>query len=222
MAPYLLELAPGNHGAEIGVGSGKILSQITSAIEPGGLSCGIDFSEVMLSLSTQQNKARLCRADARQIPLVSDYFDQVYIYYVLDLVPVTEIPRILSEMLIIVKRGGRILIVAMTEGMDLASKGLVAVWKTAYAVSPIMCARCRLLQTYNLLTSVRFKQICREVIVQMGAPREILTAIKLVTTQPHKVQGDDLPKNPFRQYNLRLSLSFRLGIRPEIINYPQI
>jgi ubiquinone/menaquinone biosynthesis C-methylase UbiE len=174
----LLGVTPGQYLLEVGIGTGKEHARIHTAILPGGISFGIDISRVMLSLTHQKNKTPLCQADARSIPFVSDCFDRVYISYVLDLVPIADIPGILAELQRVLKPCGRIVIVALTEGITRSSRALVAVWKAVYKVSPITCAGCRPLQLSRLVEKTGFNHVSQEVIVQMAVPSEILVAIK--------------------------------------------
>jgi demethylmenaquinone methyltransferase/2-methoxy-6-polyprenyl-1,4-benzoquinol methylase len=162
----------------VGVGTGKEHARIYAAILPGGISFGIDISRVMLSLTHQKNKTPLCQADARNIPFVSDRFDRIYMSYVLDLLPINDIPGILAGLRRVLKPGGRIVIVALTEGITLPSRVLVAAWKAVYKLSPITCAGCRPLQLTSMLEKAGFKNIQREVVVQLAVPSEILVAIK--------------------------------------------
>jgi ubiquinone/menaquinone biosynthesis C-methylase UbiE len=174
----LLGLASGEHVLEIGIGTGKVLAQIEADIQPGGICFGIDISTVMLSLSKHKNKSFLCQADARNFPFVSDCFDKVYLSFVLDLVPFTDIPGILTGILRMLRPGGQVVIVTLTEGVNFASRALIALWKAAYTISPVICAGCRPLQLTSMLEKAGFKQIQREVIIQLAVPSEISVATK--------------------------------------------
>ena len=174
-----LDAKAGDHILEVGVGTGKLHSELASAVQPGGVTYGIDISTVMVTISHQRNQSPMCLADARNTPFVSDYFDHIYMSYVLDLLPVMEIPVVLAGLLRVLKPGGNIVIVALTEGVNLPSRALVAVWKVAYAVSPILCAGCRPLQLVHLVKNAGFSDVQREVIVQLAVPSEIVVAKKL-------------------------------------------
>jgi len=174
----LLAVTPGQYLLEVGVGTGKENARIHSAILPGGISFGIDISRVMLTLTRQKNETPLCQADVRDIPFVSDCFDRVFISYVLDLLPITDIPDILAGLQRVLKPGGRIVIIALTEGISRSSRMLVAVWKAVYKISPITCAGCRPLQLSQLVEKAGLIHVRREVVVQLAVPSEILVATK--------------------------------------------
>jgi ubiquinone/menaquinone biosynthesis C-methylase UbiE len=168
----------GEHLLEIGVGTGKVLVEINKTIAPGGMTFGIDLSRVMLNYCHQQADSQLCQADARNIPFTSGYFEGVFTSYVLDLIPHVNIPRILAEVFRVLRPGGRLVVVALTEGVDLPSRSFVSIWKTFYSISPIICAGCRPIQLYDVLNEVGFNQVKREVLVQLAVPSEIISALK--------------------------------------------
>jgi len=72
--------------------------------------------------------------------------------------------------------GGRAVLLALTEGVDLPSRSLVAAWKLVYAVSPLACGGCRPLRLTDLVKQAGFDPVEREVIVQLGLPSEIIVA----------------------------------------------
>jgi ubiquinone/menaquinone biosynthesis C-methylase UbiE len=174
----LLNAQPGDRVLEIGIGTGKLHPQINSAVQPGGISVGIDISETMVRISHACNQSPVCQADARNTPFVNDYFDHVFMSYVLDLLPVVEIPVVMASVLRVLKPAGNIVIVALTEGVDLPSRVLVATWKAAYAISPVVCAGCRPLQLSSMVEKAGFRNVGREVVVQIAMPSEIILAQK--------------------------------------------
>lgn len=174
----LLNAQTADHILEVGVGTGMLHSRIASAVQSAGIAFGIDISPVMVKISRQRSQSPTYQADARNTPFVSDYFNHIYMSYVLDLLPVTEIPVVLAGLLRILKTGGSIVIVALTEGVNIPSRTLVAAWKATYAVSPILCAGCRPLQLIHLVKSAGFSDVQREVIVQLAVPSEIVMAKK--------------------------------------------
>ena len=174
----LLGLTPGLKLLEVGVGTGLQHRRLQERLAPAGAAFGIDLSHVMLDLTRQRSDAPLCQADAHNLPFACAAFDRLYASYVLDLLPQADLPGILSEFRRVLKDDGQIVLVALTEGVNLPSRLLVAAWKALYTVSPIACAGCRPLQLSALFSQVGFKWIQREVVVQLALPSEIIRAWK--------------------------------------------
>ena len=174
----LLEAKPGESILEVGVGTGKLHSLIASTVQPGGMTVGIDISVAMLRIARQRTKSPMCRADARCTPFVDSYFSHIFMSYVLDLLPSVEIPAVLASLWRVLQPGGSMVVVALTEGVDRPSRMLVAAWKAAYAVSPLVCAGCRPLQLNAMVEKAGFTGVHREVVVQMTVPSEIIVAEK--------------------------------------------
>ena len=174
-----LDLAHGLRILSVGVGTGKDLGQIIAATSPDGIAYGLDISPVMLHLTQERTAAPVCQADARQLPYASHSFDRLYAAYVLDLLPYADLPGLIDDFFRVLKSGGRMVITALTGGVDLPSRALVAAWKGVFALSPAMCGGCRPLELLDIVREAGFKQVEREVIVQLGIPSEIIVATKL-------------------------------------------
>ena len=173
-----LDLVPGMKVLEVGVGTGKQHEQLQRAVQPEGSAFGIDLSWKMLTITKERVPSSLCQADAQHLPFVGGYFDRLYTSYVLDLLPTRDLPAVLDGFYRVIKPGGRLVIVALTEGVNIPSRALVAAWKFAYSISPITCGGCRPLQLAGLVSDANFRVLGRKVIVQFGVPSEIITAIK--------------------------------------------
>jgi demethylmenaquinone methyltransferase/2-methoxy-6-polyprenyl-1,4-benzoquinol methylase len=176
----LLQLAPGQVVLNVGVGTGKQHAEILSEIQPDGLAIGVDVSEVMASLAQERTAAPICQADARFLPCASEHFDRLYAAYVLDLLPLSDLPAVLSGFHRVIKPGGLMVLLALTEGVNVPSRALVAVWKAAYEISPVACGGCRPLQLTRLVQAAGFEDLQREVVVQMAVPSEIIVARKSI------------------------------------------
>lgn len=171
-----LDLAPGQRVLNVGIGTGKDQELIEAAITPNGIAFGLDLSRVMLNAARTRNSSLLCEGDACHLPFTSASFDRLLATYLLDLLPLRNLPGLLANFRRVLKPGGRMVLVSLTEGVTLPSRALVALWKTAYAISPVACGGCRPLQLYNLVGEAGFKAIQRNVIVQLGVPSEVITA----------------------------------------------
>jgi len=171
-----LELNAGQQVLNVGVGTGRAHAKIQEAVGPDGLALGLDLSRVMLRLTRQRTTAPVCAADGRHLPFSSASFDHLFSSYVLDLIPAGDLPRLLAEFHRVLKAGGRLALVSLTEGSTPISRTLMGLWKTIYRLSPYLCGGCRPVQLSDQVRSTGFRQVRREVVVQLGVPSEIITA----------------------------------------------
>jgi ubiquinone/menaquinone biosynthesis C-methylase UbiE len=167
----------------VGAGTGLEHQILHDKATPGGAAVGLDLSFVMSTLTRSRSGAPVCQADAGWLPFENSSFDGVYCAYTLDLIPTAHFPKILNEIRAVLKPGGRIALLSLTEGIDFSSRAIVAAWKLAYAISPISCGGCRPLRMQERLQNAGFKTIHREVIVQMGVPSELILAAAKPTQQ---------------------------------------
>jgi len=171
-----LALSPGLSLLSVGVGTGKELAQMQDELTPHGKAYGLDISPVMLHLTRERTSAPVTLGDARYLPYAGRSFDRLYAGYVLDLLPYPDLPGVLAGFHRVLKHKGRMVILALTEGVDRPSKALVSVWKGIFALNPAMCGGCRPLQLFDLVREAGFRNIEREVIVQFGVPSELIVA----------------------------------------------
>ena len=174
----LLDLEPGLSVLNVGVGTGVEHLEIKSGISPGGIAYGLDIAPNMIEVARQRTAAPLCLADGRYLPYGSKSFDRLFSAYTLDLIPASDLPAMLSGFLRVLKPGGRMVLVSLTEGVDTPSRALVSVWKAAYAISPVTCGGCRPLLLAQLIRQAGLDLLEREVIVQLGVPSEICVAVR--------------------------------------------
>lgn len=118
----VLNARRGERILEIGFGTGHAILALAEAVGEQGLVYGIDISEGMCSITwhrvrkaglTQRVKIRC--GDAAQLPYKSNVFDGLFLSFTLDLIDTPEIPIVLGECLRVLKRGGRICVVAMSK-----------------------------------------------------------------------------------------------------------
>lgn len=171
-----LHLAPGLRVLNVGVGTGREQAQIEAGIAPHGVAIGLDLSRGMLRVAHTRVRGPLCEADGHDLPFAAACFDRLLCAYTLDLIPYADIPRWLAGFHRVLKPGGRLVLLTMTEGVTLTSKVFVALWKFAYAISPVVCSGCRPLQLSGLAQQAGFESVACEVIVQFGVPSELIAA----------------------------------------------
>jgi ubiquinone/menaquinone biosynthesis C-methylase UbiE len=173
-----LDLSPGMHVLDVGVGTGRDHLHIQERIAPGGLAFGLDLSYVMLRLCQSRTGASLCQADACRLPYPAENFDRLYAAYVLDLIPLSGIYTVLDEFQRVLKPGGRLVAISMTEGTSLPNRAIMGAWKLAYRLSPYACAGCRPLRLAQMVEATGMEIGYQAVISQLGLPSEIIVARK--------------------------------------------
>lgn len=173
-----LALRPGEWALNVGVGTGHELGRLLADVGPQGCVVGLDLSRTMLRLSRERYGAPVVQADAGRLPFAPERFDALYCAYTLDLIGLATLPGVLHEFRRVLKRGGRAVVVTLTEGVNLPSKAFVGMWKAAYTVSPIACGGCRPLQLSDMSQDAGFTDVSREVVVQFGVPSEVLALVR--------------------------------------------
>jgi ubiquinone/menaquinone biosynthesis C-methylase UbiE len=123
---------------EVAVGPGATFVEILRRVGPGGTVTGVDLSPQMLD----QTRRRALRAgwrevdvkdaDARQLPFADETFDVLYNSYMLDLIPLGEMPVVLGEYLRVLKPGGRLALVNFSKRIP----GLRTLYERFYEALP--------------------------------------------------------------------------------------
>ena len=173
----LLDVAAGDRAVDLGAGTGRQLAALRRAVRPAGMAVGLDVSPVMLRLARRRAHAPVVQADARALPIRDGAIDRVFAAYLLDLIPLADLPRVMGEIHRVLKPTGRVALVSVTEDRQWPSRVVIGVWKTAYRVSPILCGGCRPVRLAELAFAAGFRQVSREVVSQMGVPSEIIVAV---------------------------------------------
>jgi ubiquinone/menaquinone biosynthesis C-methylase UbiE len=173
LALSLLALEPGQRVLQVGVGAGVEQAALREAVGPRGLAVGCDLSRGMLELTRRRADTPLCEGDAARLPIRDAAFDRLFSAYLLDLIPLRELPGVLAEFRRVLRPGGRLVLVSLTEGVDLYSRLFVAGWKLVYRLDPQRLGGCRPLQLAELLGGAGFS-VERHVVVQRGFPSEVL------------------------------------------------
>ena len=174
----LLSLTPGLRLLHVGLGTGKEHAQIAQRLAPSGIAYGLDLSTVVVRLTGARSETPLCQADALCLPYAKDSFDRLYAAYVLDLLSGEDTPLVLGEFSRVLKPGGRLVLIALTEGVTAPSRSLVGAWKLAFSISPTACGGCRPIQLASLVESAGLRLACREVVIQLALPSEVIAAHK--------------------------------------------
>lgn len=169
----LLRLEAGQRVLQVGVGTGVEHAALQAAVGPRGTLVGYDLSRTMLELTRQHADTPACEGDAGQLPFQTHSFDRLFSAYMLDLIPAVDLPGVLAEFRRVLRPGGRLALVSLTEGVDLRSRLFVTGWKLVYRLDPQRLGGCRPIELSDLLGQAGFS-FERQVIVQRGFPSEVL------------------------------------------------
>jgi ubiquinone/menaquinone biosynthesis C-methylase UbiE len=176
-----LRLAPGQRVLNVGAGTGIEQRAIVRALGRSGPAVAVDVSPVMLRLVRGRTGSPVVLADARRLPFADGAFDRLLCSYVLDLLPEPDLKGTVEEFARVIRAGGLLALVAMSEGTTPGSRLLVGAWKTLYRVSPMLCGGCRPVALAALVGRLDLQLERSESTVQLGVPSQILILRRLVT-----------------------------------------
>lgn len=112
---------------EVAVGPGLTIVELAKRAGRQTMIYGVDTSSRMLSLTEQNlhshgfSNFQLKEADCRELPFENNTFDFLYNGYMLDLIPVQDMPKILNEFYRVLKPGGQMILLNMSKP-DLSTK----------------------------------------------------------------------------------------------------
>ncbi len=176
----LAAIRPGERVLEVAVGTGANLVEILKRLEPSNVVRGIDLSPRMLRKARRAaeragfSNLDLREADARALPFDGGSFDVLYNGYMLDLIPLDEIPVVLAEFRRVLRPGGRLVL------LNLSKDGKTNLWESLYRAAPAVLVPylfggCRPVVVQGPVRQAGFHDVRREFISGV-IPSEIVTA----------------------------------------------
>lgn len=175
----MVDIQDGERVLEVAIGTGLNLVEIIKR-NPNGWVEGIDISPKMLEKARQRllkaggRNFRLHLCDCRNLPFENNSFDVVISQYLLDILPVEDFIPTLNEFKMVLRDGGRLILVNMTKGEKFINK----IYEEIYKLKLPLIAGCRGVMAQPFLKKVGFQIFKREFVSQIGFPSEIVMSVK--------------------------------------------
>ncbi len=173
----LAQIRDGESILEVAVGTGLTFREILKA-NPHGHNAGIDLTPAILEKARRRaaksglNNYDLSQGDAYTLQFPNRQFDLLVNNYLFDLLPEEDFVTVLSEFKRVLKPGGRLILINMTQGVRFYQR----FWEAVYQLNPKWLGGCRGVLLSPALKATGFEQIHREAVSQLGFPSEIITA----------------------------------------------
>jgi ubiquinone/menaquinone biosynthesis C-methylase UbiE len=177
-----IELADINDGQnilEVAVGTGLGFFEIVQR-NPNGINIGVDISPGMLQ-KAEKRLGKLAAANyelkignAFSLDAETECVDLLVNNYMFDLIAFDDMDTILEEFRRVLKKGGKLILVNMTEGESVGS----GIYNLIYRISPKSFGGCRSVRLSDKLESHGFVVKSREYYQQLWFPSEVILALK--------------------------------------------
>jgi len=175
----LADIKDGQNILEVAVGTGLGFYEIVQR-NPNGTNIGVDISPGMLR-KAEKRLGKLTAANyelkignAFSLEAEDERLDLLVNNYMFDLIAFDEMDAILKEFKRVLKEGGKLVLVNMTEGESLGS----SIYSLLYRISPKSFGGCRSVKLSNKLEQHGFKLKSREYYQQLWFPSEVILACK--------------------------------------------
>lgn len=169
---------------EVAVGPGATFLEILKKVDRRVIVYGVDLSPKMLAKTEQLIRAagytnfELREADARRLPFSDNSFDVLYNSFMLDLIPLPDMPLVLAEFRRVLKPDGRLVLVNFSKKDGTAHSWYEKLYTgLPRALVPYILGGCRPVLMERLAREVGFCEVSREFIANV-VPSEVVAAKK--------------------------------------------
>ncbi len=175
----LAEIRDGQAILEVAAGTGMAFSEIVKR-NPRGKNIGIDLSNGMLEKAKKRlaklsgAQYSLSRGTAFDLPAASGSMDLLMNSYMFDLIAYEDMDKVISEFKRVLRKGGKLVLVNMTEGESIWTK----VYQLIYRLYPKAVGGCRGVKLSEKLKQHGFEVVVREYHQQMLFPSEVIVAYR--------------------------------------------
>ena len=175
----LAEIENGQKILEVAVGTGLGFYEIVQK-NPNGTNIGVDLSPGMLkkagkrlgTLASVNYELKI--GNAFDLEEETEHFDVLVNNYMFDLIAFDEMDAVLREFKRVIKKGGKLILVNMTEGESLGS----GIYRLLYRISPKSFGGCRSVKLSDRLEKHGFEVKSKEYYQQLWFPSEVILAYK--------------------------------------------
>jgi len=174
----LAAIQDGESVLEVAVGTGLAFVEILKS-NPTGRNEGVDLTAAMLARAEKKARRtaavnyRLRIGDAYALDFPDDSFDVLVNNYLFDLLPEDDFLAVLGEFGRVLRPGGRLAMVNMTEGRRWYHRA----WEHLYHVNPALLGGCRPVTVLRSLERCGFRDIKTEYVSQCTFPSEVVFGV---------------------------------------------
>ena len=181
----LLAVRPGERALEVGYGTGHALLTLAQAVGPTGHVAGIDISGGMRRVAETRvaeaglgDRVELRTSAAPPLPWDDAAFDVAFMSFTLELFPLGTIPELLIELSRVLRPGGRLGVVAMSEpGGEERGTAMTLAYKWLHRHFPHI-VDCRPIDAEGFLERAGFEIRSAETMTIFALPVAILVGAK--------------------------------------------
>jgi ubiquinone/menaquinone biosynthesis C-methylase UbiE len=173
-----LDVKAGEKTLEIGFGTGSSLVSLVGLVGRTGKVYGIDLSTGMFQVAQSKlkkhgmiSRVELQCADAVHLPYPGNFFDAVFMSFVLELFDTPEVPLVLQECKRVLRDNGRIGVVALSKQKKLS----VRLYEWFHMHFPAY-VDCRPIYAREMIENAGFQIMDVTETVMWGLPVEIIIA----------------------------------------------
>lgn len=176
----MLHAGEGERILEIGPGTGHGLLALARSLGDSGRAYGVDLSVGMLGVTRRRvrqsglmHRVGLCQGDGSKLPFEAGCFGAAFMCFTLELFDTAEIPAVLKESHRVLRRAGRICIVALSK----KTGWMVRLYEKAHEKLPDL-VDCRPIYVQAFIQDAGFQIVDVRQASMWGLPVEAVLAIK--------------------------------------------